>query len=331
MLTYLLLITLIQYSSFCSYAQNETAQTVTDSTSSGDDNTVIDSLKYSHPTYIYDTHGKDDPFRAIITDQADEEEEENRIKDLFSYEGATILGIVNSGTDSYALVNDEYGSSYVLRVGDRVLGGTVQEIAEDAIVFDIVKYARDMTIIMRLESSKYTVYEEIAGKKQIRRPGINITYKKSSSGVSIQEMDEEVTVPSLDVQFIEDEWFGSAGSGINVNELTDRDTAAEKTGQRIIIPMLTPHNNEWITLPYAFEWLNSENLDCVYAIVIYDDKDMNNPVFIARDIDTTSYLLQDTVELPVNRQLFWEVIARDNAGNQRLNRQTIMSFKIKGQ
>ena len=152
-LTYMMIIALMAAVPFMARAQ-----AVTDSTSSGGENADNDSLMYSHPTYQYDSLGKEDPFRLLLPTQSDEEEDENRIKDLFSYEGATILGIVNSDSDSYALLNDEFGSSYVLRVGDRVLGGRVQEITNDAIVFDIVKYARDMTIIMRLESSKYTEF-----------------------------------------------------------------------------------------------------------------------------------------------------------------------------
>ncbi|MFC1541934.1 hypothetical protein ACFL50_05750 [Candidatus Latescibacterota bacterium] len=304
-------------------AQENSAKTVTDSTSIEGKNTENDSLMYSHPAYNYNTYGKKDPFES----QVPVEDEENVIKELFSYEQATILGIVNSDTQSYALVADRNGASYVLRVGDRVFGGYVEQITENALVLDIVKYARAMTIIMRLESSKYTVFEEIEGVSSIRRPGINITYGKGqaeSSDITI----EDVTVPSIDTKFIEEEWFGPKEEIIPLNEEEPVNNQSNLQG---IIPLLEPSNQTWITLPYVFEWLNPEKLECVFTLVIYDDSELNNPVFIENDINTSTYLLGDNVDLPVNRDLYWEVIAHEPSGKERLNKQTVLSFKIKGQ
>ncbi|MFC1552467.1 hypothetical protein ACFL6P_07875 [Candidatus Latescibacterota bacterium] len=349
-LTYILLMILLPIFAVSSFAQNEPAQAVTDSTSAEGENADNDSLMYSHPTYIYDTLGKKDPFQSLVPEEGDEE---NIIKELFSYEEATILGIVTSDTGSYALVTDVNGASYVLRIGDSVLGGRVEQITDDAVVLDIVKYARAMKIIMRLESSKYTVYEEIDGESVIRRPGINITYGQDQVGTDELSFDDitmvppdsplldtldigtrkkllfdKVVYPSIDTKLIEEEWFGEKDES---DPQAEDDPAENQTDLSGIIPLLTPNNKSWITLPFAFEWLNPEKLECVYTVIIYDDSELNNPVYIEHDIETTTYLLGDDAGLPPNRDLFWEVIAHKSSGNERINRQTVMSFKIKGQ
>jgi hypothetical protein len=325
--TYILPMILLSAFAVSSFAQNEPAQSAADSTSAGAENAADDSLMYSHPTYIYDTLGKQDPFQSQVAPEVDQE---NTIKDLFSYEEANILGIVSSGAGSYALMNDVNGASYVLRVGDRVLGGRVEQITDDAVIFDIVKYARAMTIIMRLESSKYTVYEEIDGESRIRRPGINITYGPSR-GTESNIIIDEVSVPSLDVKFIEEEWFGPSEPKNGSAPEPENDSAEESSDISGVVPLLTPHNKSWVTLPYAFEWLNPDKIDYVYTLIIYDDSDLNNPVFIEHDIETTTYLLAGDTDLPPNKDLYWEVIAHKQSGNERLNMQTVMSFKIKGQ
>ncbi|MFC1650398.1 hypothetical protein ACFL2X_02405 [Candidatus Latescibacterota bacterium] len=321
-LTYFLILFILSVFAFSSYAQ-DSAQSVTDSTSAEGENADNDSLMYSHPTYIYDSFGKKDPFHSQVPADAGEK----IIKDLFSYEEATILGIVSSDTDSYALVTDKNGASYVLRVGDSVFGGHVDQISEDSIVLDIVKYARAMTIIMRLESSKYTVYEELDGQSQIRRPGITITYGKAQDGRKDIIVDE-VTVQSLNTKFIEEEWFGPKEETV---PQADGEPADVQSDLRGVIPLLEPNNKSWITLPHVFEWLNPDKIECVYTFIIYDDQELKNPIFIESDINTTAYLLGDDADIPLNRDLYWEVIAYELSGNKRINRQIVMSFKIKGQ
>ncbi len=283
-----------------------------------------DSLLYSPPTYIYNSLGKNDPFQSQVPI---EEDEKTKIKDLFEYEEATILGIVNSEDDFYALVVDKNGASYVLREGDRVFGGYVSKITDDGIYLYIVKYGRAKTIIMRLEASKFTVFEEMDGESTIRKPGINISYRKgypNSSDIII----EEVTIPSLDTKTIEEEWFGSGGD--IPEQLNDESTPA-KTEKSELFYLLEPHNNSWITLPYIFDWIKANENNCSYSLIIDDNSDFKSPIFIQEGIKTSSYLANDIEELPPNKELFWKIIAYEPSGNQINHKQTGMSFKIIGQ
>jgi len=305
-------------------AQVTKTESVNNTSSTETEEAQTDSLLYSHPTYIYNSLGKKDPFQSLVPV---EEDEKMIIKDLFEYEEATILGIVNSENDSYALVVDRNRASYILREGDKVFGGYVSKITDDGIYLYIVKYGRAMTIIMRLESSKYTVYEEMAGEYTIRKPGINVSYGKgqlNSSDIII----EEVTVPSFDTKMIEEEWFGTGGD--NPEQLNDESTPFQ-TEKSELFYLMEPHNNSWITLPYNFDWIKANENNYNYSLIIDDNSDFESPIFIKEGIETLSYLVIDIEELPPNKELFWKIIAYEPSGNQINCKQNDMSFKIIGQ
>lgn len=283
-----------------------------------------DSLLYTRPDYIFETLEKKDPFVSLVPEEKDEVGK--IIKGLFIYEEARILGIVNSEKDLYALVMDENEASYVLREGDRVFGGYVLHVTDDAVYLHIVKYGRAMTIILRLETSKLTVIEERDGETTVKRPGINITYEKGT--LSPEEfIIEEVSVPSPDIITIEEEWFGTEETPNLLNEESPF-TRTEESGSFYLID---PHDNSWIRLPYMLGWIKAAGEDISYSLVIDDDSDFESPIFIKEGINTSSYLLDDKVKLPSNKKLFWKVVAIEPSGKRLNSKQTDMSFKIIGQ
>ena len=283
-----------------------------------------DSLLYTRPDYIYETLGRRDPFESLVPEEKDEGEK--IIKGLFIYEEAQILGIVNSEQDLYALLMDENAASYVLREGERVFGGYVSQITDDAVYLHIVKYGRSMTIIMRLESSKLTVIEERDGEISVKKPGIDISYEKGVLGPE-EFIIEEVSVPSPYIKTIEEEWSDAKEETQN---LLNEDSIYTQTESDSFY-LIDPNDNSWIRLPYLLGWTKAAGEDISYSLVIDDDLDFESPIFIKEGINTLSYLLDDEMKLPPNKELFWKVIAIEPSEKRLYSKQTDMSFRIIGQ
>ncbi len=319
----ILFFSMIQVPQACAQEKNTAAKDSV--TASGAVDEKADSLLYTRPEFKYETMGRKDPFKTLVPKEADTEGKV--IKDLFNYENAVILGIINSDKDSYSLVEDENGASYVLRQGERVFGGFVTEVTENAVYFHIVKYGRAMTIIMRLESSKLTFFEERDGKSVIKKPGINISYERGVLGKN-EVLIEEVTVPSTKIKTMEEEWFGPKEEFSNVLK-DDSDTGqVEEKGSFFLTG---PPDNSWIKLPYKMDWTNAEEENIYYSLIIDDDSDFNSPIFAKDGISASSYLMNDEMELPANKKLFWKIIAVDSSGRYSGSMQSFMSFKIIGQ
>jgi len=294
------------------------------------DTTMIseeEALEYRRPVFRYESKGKRDPFTSLAPETTAEGEKRKKIKGLFNYEGASLKGIVSAGDDTYALVVDSDGYGYVLRKGYRVFGGYVTDVTADAVHFHIVKYGRSMDIIMRLSSSKATVIEEReSGGSMIQRPGITVQYGENVSAregcprVSV----EEVTVTSPRVKTVEELWFGK-----KTGEETEPGAAGSVKRD---FSLIDPPHGAWITLPYVFDWTRAKGKGAVYTLIIDDDADYSSPVLVKENIETSSCLLgEDSADdaLPRNTELFWRVIARDDAGNESTCRQDGMSFRIK--
>ena len=286
-------------------------------------------LTFTLPSYKYQPQGKRDPFESLAPEEVSSEDEEDRkrIKDLFSYEDASLLGIVNSGTDSYALVSDLNELSYVLRVGDRVFGGYVTDITEDAVYLHIVKYGRAMTIILRMEASKFTVIEEMAAETHIRKPGINVTYKPGSR-VSGDISIEEVIVTNPYVNTIEDDWFGGR---TEIPRLDKPDEEVKEPVRQGAFRLLEPQDNAWIRLPYVIDWTNAPGVNSVYTVLIDDNADFSSPLFMKEGITTSSQMVNENLGLPQNTGLYWKVIAYDQSGTRVDPVQTHLKFQIAGQ
>jgi hypothetical protein len=91
-----------------------------------------------------------------------------------------------------------------------------------------------------------------------------------------------------------------------------------------------PPGDSWIKLPHLLKWTTLNGGDLTYMLIIDDDSNFKPPSILQEKIGETSYLLIDDMNLPLNRKLFWKVIAIDRAGNERPCRQSYLSFKIAG-
>jgi hypothetical protein len=279
---------------------------------------------FSMPVLKYNSLGKRDPFESLAPAPS---LGQAKIKDLFNYDGSKILGIASTEKGPYALVTDTVGAGYVLKENDNVLGGIVSKITDDAVFLHIVKYGRAMTIIMRIESSKVTVIEESGSESTVKKPGIDISYNKepiNSKEISIQE----VSIPSLDTKTIEEQWFGAPKK---LTDIIDENSADSKAVQGSFY-LISPADKTWIKLPYLFKWTEPKETKITYKFIVDDDPDFSSPLFETDGISSKSYLLiAEDAKLPVNRELYWTVLAVQESGNILYPKQSGVSFRVVGE
>ena len=270
----------------------------------------LNPLKYSRPSYIYNSAGKRDPFGSLVPEQV---KEDQKIKGLFNYEKATLLGIVNTDSSRYALVIDGDKFGHVLREGDKVLGGNVTQITDGAVYFHIVKYGRPMTIIMRMETAKSTIISKEEEDIVVRKPGINVSYETGSTASRIVPI-EDVVIPSLNTKTVEEVWFGAES-----NKPDETTAEGENT-------LFDPPDNASIGLPHLFKWTKSPD-DSLYTLIIGGDKNFTTALLVKEGLKTSSCLLDEKSPLPYERTLFWKIIVRYKSGKMA-NSRNILSFRI---
>ena len=287
------------------------------------DSASVEELEsYTRKQTVYDSQGKRDPFGSLAPKEI---EEGKKIKGLLNYEKAVLNGIVRAGDDKYALVIDADRFGHVLREGYMVYGGYVTAVTDDKVYLHIVKYGRAITIILSLESSKSTVVSEEDGETVVKRPGINIYYEPSTQ--SRREIEiQDVVVPSLHTKTLDEVWFDSNG-GLPVIDDTGDESELDEVR---LFSLFNPPDNSWIKLPFEMNWSSCAGKGITYTIIIDDDPDFSAPHSVMEQVRISSYLLVEDMNLPVNKQLFWKVVAVDEAGNTYPSRQSSMSFKITG-
>ena len=297
--------------------QENTKKSQADSTAQ-----AVDPTDFSRTLPQYDSGGKRDPFNSLAPKTV---EDEDKIKDLFNYDNAELRGIVKSDIDIYALVIDADGFAYVLREGYMVYGGYVTQITDDSVYLHIVKYGRAMSIILRLETSKSTIIAEEAGEQSIKKPGINIIYEKSLKPQRNIRI-EDIVVPSTNTKTIDEQWFGKKRE-LPVIDITAQ--MAQDTGY-YSFSLFDPPSDSWITLPYLLRWTDYSGEKITYKLIIAGDAEFTNPILLREGIDSSSYLIIESMNLPLNTELFWKVTAVNSSGEEIMCRQTFLSFKIKG-
>jgi hypothetical protein len=86
-------------------------------------------------TYQYNTLGRRDPFQSMIGgDFVGEDVGGDAPIDVG---GMKVVGVVWSDDDKFALVEDGRGGSHVLRRGDKVMNGFVEDLKRDGVVVSL--------------------------------------------------------------------------------------------------------------------------------------------------------------------------------------------------
>ena len=96
-------------------------------------------------SYYYGAFNLRDPFRSLVSGMFVRNSKMETV-DLASVE---LVGIVKGELDRFALLEDEKGFNYILRVGDRVRNGTVVSIGDKTIVARVTNFG---------QTSKFTLH-----------------------------------------------------------------------------------------------------------------------------------------------------------------------------
>ena len=95
--------------------------------------------------YYYSAFNRRDPFRSLVSGRF----VRNDKMDLVNLNAVELVGIVRGELDRFALLEDEKGFSYILRVGDKVRRGTVVSIGDQSMVARVTNFG---------QTSKFTLH-----------------------------------------------------------------------------------------------------------------------------------------------------------------------------
>lgn len=102
--------------------------------------------KLRENSYYYSAFNRRDPFRSLIEGVF----VKNEKMALVNLNAVTLVGIVRGELDRFALLEDEDGFSYILRVGDRVRNGTVVSIGDQEMVARVTTFGQTTTVRLHL-------------------------------------------------------------------------------------------------------------------------------------------------------------------------------------
>ena len=101
-----------------------------------------------HVTYQYNTLGRRDPFQSFVDGSFVSEDVGGAAP--IDVGGMKVVGIVWGDTDRFAMVEDGRGGSHVLRRGDKVMNGVVEDLKKDGVVVSLTTDGQSQTVTIPL-------------------------------------------------------------------------------------------------------------------------------------------------------------------------------------
>jgi hypothetical protein len=108
-------------------AESENAK---DKTSAASESKSKKNVKIRENSYYYSAFNRRDPFRSLIVGDFVSEKKMSPV-DMGRVE---LVGIVKGELDRFALLEDDKGFSYILRIGDHVRNGSVVARGDESLV-----------------------------------------------------------------------------------------------------------------------------------------------------------------------------------------------------
>lgn len=102
-------------------------------------------VKLRDNNYYYSAFNRRDPFRSLVSGKF----VRNEKMELVSLSAVELVGIIRGDLDRFALLEDEKGFCYILRVGDQVRNGTVVSIGDQSMVARVTNFG---------QTSKFTLH-----------------------------------------------------------------------------------------------------------------------------------------------------------------------------
>lgn len=98
----------------------------------------------------YNVKGRRDPFQPLIGTELSR----GGVASHLSVENLTLIGVLWGDRGYYALVKDGVNQGYILKRGDRVVGGKVGEINRDGIIFEMTQAGVTTKYELRLQEKE---------------------------------------------------------------------------------------------------------------------------------------------------------------------------------
>jgi len=102
-------------------------------------------VKLRQNNYYYSAFNRRDPFRSLVSGRF----VRNDRMESVNLNAVELVGIVKGELDRFALLEDDKGFNYILRVGDRVHNGTVVSIGDQSMVARVTNFG---------QTSKFTLH-----------------------------------------------------------------------------------------------------------------------------------------------------------------------------
>jgi hypothetical protein len=103
-------------------------------------------VKLRENSYYYSAFNRRDPFRSLVSGRF----VRNEKMELVSLSAVELVGIIRGDLDRFALLEDEKGFSYIMRVGDRVRNGTVVSIGDQSMVARVTNFGQTTKFTLHL-------------------------------------------------------------------------------------------------------------------------------------------------------------------------------------
>jgi biotin carboxyl carrier protein len=103
-------------------------------------------IKLRENSYYYSAFNRKDPFQSLIMGEFVSE----RKMEVIDIGRVVLVGIVKGELDRFALLEDDKGFSYILRVGDQVKNGAVVAIGDESMVARVTNFGQTKKFTLHL-------------------------------------------------------------------------------------------------------------------------------------------------------------------------------------
>ena len=103
-------------------------------------------LKIRENSFYYNAFNRRDPFRSLVVGVFVSEKKMSPV----GLGRVELVGIVSGEMDRFALLEDDKGFSYILRVGDRVSNGSVVAIGDESMVARVTAFGQTRKVTLHL-------------------------------------------------------------------------------------------------------------------------------------------------------------------------------------
>jgi len=97
-------------------------------------------------SYYYSAFNRRDPFRSLVNGSFVRDDK----MDLVTLNAVELVGVVRGDLDRFALLEDEKGFTYVLRVGDRVRSGSIVAVGENTLTARITSFGQTRKVTLHM-------------------------------------------------------------------------------------------------------------------------------------------------------------------------------------